>query len=123
MFWKGSHRCLTAGKNLKLAQHYYNHYKYFPSDINVSVCSAQRQMFVIACIFEIMQFYNIFTNENYRTFYPSGIYLLKVNNRNSGTRCNICRKKTSNDVVLVILLLTLYIVLVNSIEFEQVNAG
>ena len=30
---------------------------------------------------------------------------------------------TSNDVVLVSLLLTLYIVLVNSIEFEQVNAG
>ena len=32
-------------------------------------------------------------------------------------------KKTSNDVVLVSLLLTLYIVLVNSIECEQVNAG
>ena len=28
----------------------------------------------------------------------------------------------SNDVVLVSLLLTLYIALVNSIEFEQVNA-
>ena len=32
-------------------------------------------------------------------------------------------KNTSNDVILVLLLLTLYIVLVNSIEFEQVNSG
>ena len=32
-------------------------------------------------------------------------------------------KKTSNDIVLISLLLTLYIVLVNSVEFEQVNAG
>ena len=32
-------------------------------------------------------------------------------------------KKMSNDVVLVSLLLTLYIVLVNSIECEQVNTG
>ena len=32
-------------------------------------------------------------------------------------------KKTSNDVVLMSLLLILYIVLVNSIECEQVNAG
>ena len=32
-------------------------------------------------------------------------------------------KKRSNDVALVFLLLTLYIVLVNSIECEQVNAG
>ena len=27
----------------------------------------------------------------FRTF-PAGIYLLKVNNRNSGTRCEICSK-------------------------------
>ena len=32
-------------------------------------------------------------------------------------------KKTANDVVLVSSLLTLYIALVNSIEFEQLNAG
>ena len=32
-------------------------------------------------------------------------------------------KKTSNDIVLISLLLPLYIVLVNSVEFEQVNAG
>ena len=32
-------------------------------------------------------------------------------------------KKTLNDVVLMSLLLILYIVLVNSIECEQVNAG
>ena len=33
IFWKGSYRFLTAGKNFKIAQHYYNHYKYFPSVI------------------------------------------------------------------------------------------
>ena len=32
-------------------------------------------------------------------------------------------KKTSNHVVLMSLLLTLYNVLVNSIELEQVNSG
>ena len=33
MFWKDSHRSLTAGKDFKIAQHYYNHYKSFPSSI------------------------------------------------------------------------------------------
>ena len=33
MFWKCSHRSLTAGKNFKKAQHCYNHYKSFPSGI------------------------------------------------------------------------------------------
>ena len=33
MFGKGSHRSLTAGKNFKIAQHYDNHYKSFPSGI------------------------------------------------------------------------------------------
>ena len=28
--------------------------------------------------------------------YPAGIYLLKVNNRNTGTRCEICPKLTIN---------------------------
>ena len=32
-------------------------------------------------------------------------------------------KKASNDIVLVSLLLTLYSVQVNSIEFKQANAG
>ena len=29
-----------------------------------------------------------------KRFYPPGIYLLKVNNRNSKTRCEICSKLT-----------------------------
>ena len=37
--------------------------------------------------------------------YPAGIYLLKVNNRNTRARCEICSKLTIN--VLVFLLLTL----------------
>ena len=48
---------LTDDKNLKLAKHYYNYYKSFPSCIfDVSVCFAQWQIFVIACVFAIMQF-------------------------------------------------------------------
>ena len=40
--------------------------------------------------------------------YPAGIYLLKVNNRNTRTRCGICSKLTiNNGVVLVSWLLTL----------------
>ena len=30
----------------------------------------------------------------YRRFRPAGIYLLKVNNRNTRTRCEICSKLT-----------------------------
>ena len=33
MLWIGSHQSLTAGKKFKIAQHYYNHYKSFPSGI------------------------------------------------------------------------------------------
>ena len=63
------------------------------------------------------------------TFNPLGIYLFKVNNRNTRRRCKTCSKlkkdikKASNDVVLVSLLLTSYIVLVNFVEFEQISAG
>ena len=45
--------------------------------------------------------------------YPAGIYLLKVNNRNSRTKCEICSKVNNKDtrttpiVVLVPLLLIL----------------
>ena len=44
--------------------------------------------------------------------FPTGIYLFKVNNRNTRTICEICSKltiKTAEDVVLVALLLTLKI--------------
>ena len=40
---------------------------------------------------------------------PAGIYLLKVNNRNTRTRCEICSKLTINTPELVYLLLTLNI--------------
>ena len=50
---------MTAGKNFKRAQDYYNHYKSFRQVFDVSVSTAQRQFFVIAHIFEIMQFDNM----------------------------------------------------------------
>ena len=56
MFWKGSHRSLTAVKNFKRAQHYYNHYKSVPSGIHVSVSTAQLRIFLIARV--IMHFEN-----------------------------------------------------------------
>ena len=43
-----------------------------------------------------------------------------------GVLCKVDKKDTrkmSNDIILVHLFLNLYIVLVNSIEFEQVSAG
>ena len=40
-------------------------------------------------------------------FYPAGIYLLKVNNRNTRTRCEICSKLTIKIPERVFLLLTL----------------
>ena len=66
-----------------------------------------------------------------------GIYLLKVNNRNTRTRCKICSKLTikspkrhQNDaigLVLVCLLLTLNILhtysIVSIVNFEHVIAG
>ena len=47
------------------------------------------------------------------SYYPADIYLLKVNNRSTRTRCKICSKLTHqngvNSVVLMSLLLTLNI--------------
>ena len=49
------------------------------------------------------------TNQNScKIKFTDGIYLLKVNNRNTGTRCEICSKYISH-LVLVFLLLTLNI--------------
>ena len=44
-------------------------------------------------------------------FYPTNIYLIKVNNRNTRKMCEICSKATikTTNVVLVLLLLTLNI--------------
>ena len=50
-------------------------------------------------------------NVTVRHYYTNGIYLLKVNNKNTRTRCQICSKLTikapEHDVDLVSLLLTL----------------
>ena len=66
--------------------------------------------------------------------FPAGIYLLKVNNRNNRTRCEICLKltvKTSEQrqwrrfgVILVSLLLTLSTPFstVSIVKLEQANA-
>ena len=104
----------------------------FRQVFNVSVSSAKQQIFVIACVFDVMQFHNMlqkYFNCSYHgstslptriieTFSSLVIYLLKVSNRNTARRCKIC----SYHVALLSLLLTLYIVLANSIEFEQANA-
>ena len=61
---------------------------------------------------------------------PAGIYLLKVNKRNTRTRCEICSKLTINNrppgVVLVYLLTLTYFTPCSSVSFvnfQQVNAG
>ena len=78
----------------------------FRKEFNISLCSAQQKIFVITCFFDIIQFDMLqcfliaaiavarHTNENYRTFHPSGIYLLEVNNRSTRTRCDNCSKLT-----------------------------
>ena len=50
---------MTPGKNLQRAQHYNNPYKPFPQVSNVSLSSTQRQIFVIARVFDIVLFDNI----------------------------------------------------------------
>ena len=66
----------------------------------------------------------------YHNSIPAGIYLLKVNNRNTITRCEICSKliiKTPEQrqcVILVSLLLTLNIFhTLFYVNFEHVIAG
>ena len=68
---------------------------------------------------------------NWKLF-SAGIYLLKVNNRNTRTRCEICSKLTihqndDNGVILVSLLLTLNIFTpcssVSIVNFQHVIAG
>ena len=52
--------------------------------------------------------------------YPAGIYLFKINNRNSRTMCEICSKltiKTPDDVIDFTNCSA-----VSTVEFEQVNA-
>ena len=56
MFLKDLLQSLTVGKNFKITQSYYNHCKYFPLVFIVSVSYTRRQIFVIARVFDIMQF-------------------------------------------------------------------
>ena len=118
MVWKGSNRCLTLLHNI---------ISIIIRNLFCQVLNVQRKFFVNACIFDIMQFDNMlqkFFNCSYcgtrhyqqelSNLPPLGIYLLKVNNRNTRIRCEICSRvnnirtrKTSNDVLLVSLLLML----------------
>ena len=100
--------------------------------------STHWQIFVITRVFDIVQVDNILQKcywggmslptriieASTRAFACSksaietleqGVKLVKVNIKET--------KKTSNDTLLVSLLLTFYIALGNSTEFEQVNAG
>ena len=52
---------------------------------------------------------------------PAGIYLLKVNNRNTRTRCEICSKLTINTPERRTYFTPCSSVSI--VNFEQVNAG
>ena len=56
---------------------------------------------------------------------PAGIYLLKVNNRNTRTRCEICSKLTINTPERRHWRRTYFTPCssVSIVNFEQVNAG
>ena len=59
-----------------------------------------------------------FSSSNFEHFivFPAGIYLLKVNNRNTRTRCEICSKLTINTPERRHSSVSI-------VNFEQVNAG
>ena len=91
------------------------------------MCYAQPQIFVIECVFDIMQFDNRLQKLCYYNYRGSASLPTRVSEP-STHRAFICSKATietqdKQGVSLVSLLLTLYILLVNSIEFKQVNAG
>ena len=76
----------------------------------------------------------MFTFEIYLMyFFPTNIYLFKINNRNTRKRCGICLKLTIkhqndvNDVILVFLSIILGIFhtffSVSIVDFEQVNVS
>ena len=100
LFWKGSYRCLTAGKNLELAQNYYQYITFLYYIIILQIFSIRYLSISVfrtaknlcyCMFFDIMQLDNmlqifliavikvhVITNENHRTFQPSSIYLFKV---------------------------------------------
>ena len=66
------------------------------------------------------------------SFNPANIYLLKVNNKNTRKKCEICSDltiKTSDDVIDVILVLLLTMDMfdmfsnISIVDFEQVHVG
>ena len=83
-----------------------------------------------------IEFFFILNDPNYdpmiQCCYPVGIYLLKVNNRNTRTRCEICSKLTvktperhqcrRSDVFIVNFEHILHLVLVLLFNYEHVNA-
>ena len=58
------------------------------------------------------------SGETFKGINPAGIYLLKVNNRNTRTRCEICSKLTIKIPERHCVVLVSYIV-----NFEHVIAG
>ena len=59
------------------------------------------------------------------SFYPAGIYMLKDNNRNTRTRCEICSELTIKIPVFLLLTLTYFTPCstVSIVNFEHVIAG
>ena len=55
--------------------------------------------------------------------YPAGIYLLKVNYKNTRIRCEICSKLTIKTPVIVNFEHVTPCSSVSTVNFEQVNAG
>ena len=106
MFWKGSYRCLTAGKKkIKISRTLSSVHNIFIIIINpfcqVINLSGRSAYGSSSC--NLITCYNFFliavigtrhTNENYWSFQPLGIYLLKVNTRNTRRRCEVCSKLT-----------------------------
>ena len=63
-------------------------------------------------------------SENF-TYVPAGIYLLKVNNKNTRARCEICSKLTKRHVLVSLSLTWTYFTpcsIAFIVNFEQVNA-
>ena len=102
-----SHRSLRAGKNLKIAQHYCNHYKLFRQVFNVSVSSAKRQIFVNARVFDTCNLTTCYKNvliavitvaHHYQrelsNLLSIGYLPAESSNRSTSRRCKICSKLT-----------------------------
>ena len=115
MFSKGLYRCLTAGKKIRISTTLLSIHNviiitttlFLSGNSYISVfrrvenlcsriCFSHHAIWphVTIFIFNCSLSVHVITNENYWTFHPSGIYLLKVNNKNTRTRFEICWKLT-----------------------------